>query len=348
MTLIAGSYEKFIWGFSLSSSSPSDESLTLNLKRLFTYPSHLSPITAVAAASPLAASSSSGDSSVHLYHLPSSASLGSIPVPHPSTCLAFYSSGHLISGSSDGNVSIFDTDPFVLLKSIPMGRGKSGGLCVNDVAVHGSGRLALVVGRGRKKGGGWLGMVNLVRGRKSYVGGGLGGEGRLVGWAGEGGFYSVVGDGKLGWHAAEDARGIWEVECDKRILCTEAATLSGIIYTGGEDRSITAWDINSGKAAFTIDGAHSSRVKGIVILNENAEASGDNALPYLVSSASSDGVIRIWDVRAAMKERPNPLAEVNTKSRITCLAGTSFKTLKRKWAGVKNLQEDNLSLHEES
>lgn len=47
--------------------------------------------------------------------------------------------------------------------------------------------------------------------------------------------------------------------------------------------------------------------------------------PYLLASASSDGVIRVWDVRMAMKEKPNPLAEANTKSRLTCLAGSSLK-----------------------
>lgn len=47
--------------------------------------------------------------------------------------------------------------------------------------------------------------------------------------------------------------------------------------------------------------------------------------PNLVASASSDGVIRVWDVRMAMKEKPYPLAEANTKSRLTCLAGTSLK-----------------------
>lgn len=47
--------------------------------------------------------------------------------------------------------------------------------------------------------------------------------------------------------------------------------------------------------------------------------------PYLVASASSDGVIRVWDVRMAFKEKPNPLAEANTKSRLTCLAGSSIK-----------------------
>lgn len=47
--------------------------------------------------------------------------------------------------------------------------------------------------------------------------------------------------------------------------------------------------------------------------------------PYLVASASSDGVIRVWDVRMAVKEKPIPLAEANTKSRITSLAGSSLK-----------------------
>ena len=47
--------------------------------------------------------------------------------------------------------------------------------------------------------------------------------------------------------------------------------------------------------------------------------------PYMVVSASSDGVIRVWDIRMAMREKPNPLAEANTKSRLTCLAGSSLK-----------------------
>lgn len=47
--------------------------------------------------------------------------------------------------------------------------------------------------------------------------------------------------------------------------------------------------------------------------------------PFLVASASSDGIIRVWDVRMATKDKPTPLAEANTKSRLTCLAGSSIK-----------------------
>lgn len=46
---------------------------------------------------------------------------------------------------------------------------------------------------------------------------------------------------------------------------------------------------------------------------------------FLVASASSDGIIRVWDVRMANKNKSIPLAEVNTKSRLTCLAGSSVK-----------------------
>lgn len=99
---------------------------------------------------------------------------------------------------------------------------------------------------------------------------------------------------------------------------------NGLIYTGGEDRNITAWDINSGKVAYCIEEAHNVRVKGIVVLTENDGAGGGDD-PYLVASSSSDGVIRVWDVRMAAMEKPNPLAETKTKSRITCLAGSSFK-----------------------
>lgn len=96
----------------------------------------------------------------------------------------------------------------------------------------------------------------------------------------------------------------------------------GVLFTGGEDKNITAWDTTSGKMAYSIENAHAARVKGIVVLSKS---SGDSGVedPYIVASASSDGVIRVWDVR--MADKGKPLSEVNTRSRLTCLAGSSVR-----------------------
>lgn len=98
----------------------------------------------------------------------------------------------------------------------------------------------------------------------------------------------------------------------------------GILFTGGEDRNITAWDTNSGKVAYSIEDAHSTRIKGLVVLSKSDGLTAEED-PYLVASASSDGVIHVWDVRMANKEKSDPLTEVKTKSRLTCLAGSSFR-----------------------
>lgn len=60
------------------------------------------------------------------------------------------------------------------------------------------------------------------------------------------------------------------------------------------------------------------------MLSKSSADSGDED-PYIVASASSDGVIRVWDMRMVNKGKPNPLTEVNTKSRLTCLAGSSIR-----------------------
>ncbi|KAG2281092.1 hypothetical protein Bca52824_052312 [Brassica carinata] len=48
MSIIAGSYERFIWGFKLKPTKHDADNQTLTLSPLFSYPSHLSSITTVA------------------------------------------------------------------------------------------------------------------------------------------------------------------------------------------------------------------------------------------------------------------------------------------------------------
>ncbi|CAL1392806.1 unnamed protein product [Linum trigynum] len=121
MSLVAGSNERFIWGFKLK---PVTSEQSLTLVPLFSYPSHQSAILSAAAACPIAASGSSDDT-IHLYDLPSAASLGSLYQHTASvTALSFYTPPslsfprNLISADAEGYVCIFDADPFVHLKTV--------------------------------------------------------------------------------------------------------------------------------------------------------------------------------------------------------------------------------------
>ncbi|XP_061358161.1 uncharacterized protein LOC133302409 isoform X2 [Gastrolobium bilobum] len=312
MSLVAGSYERFIWGFTLN---PKTQTLT----PLFTYPSHLSLIKTVAVSGSVVASGGADDT-IHLYNLSAASSLGSLN--HHSatvTALSFYAPPNLpyprnlISAAADGSLCLYDADGFVHLKTLTVHRK-----AVNDLALHPSGKLALTVGRDE-----CLAMVNLVRGRRSFCCR-LDKEASLVRFdAGGGDNFFMATEEKVSVHNAEDARLLFELECPNRVLCAAPAK-NGLLYTGGEDRNITAWDINSGKVAYCIEEAHTARVKGIVVLTDSDGATGGDD-PYLVASASSDGIIRVWDVRMAAMERPNPLAECKTQSRLTCLAGSCLK-----------------------
>lgn len=132
----------------------------------------------------------------------------------------------------------------------------------------------------------------------------------------------MVAEERITAHDAEDAKIVQEMVGQKRVLCI-ATGESGLLFTGGEDKNVVAWDTTSGKVAYSIDGAHSTRVKGLVIFKRRSDDETFEASNCL-ASASSDGVIRIWDLRMVSKEKTNPLAECNTKSRLTCLAGSSI------------------------
>lgn len=324
ISLVAGSYERFIWGFNLN---PNTQTLT----PVFSYPSHLSLIKTVAVSNSVVASGGSDDT-IHLYDLSTSSSLGSL-TDHSSTvtALSFYSPPNLpfprnlVSADADGSLAIFDADGFVHLQTLSV--HKKG---VNDLAIHPSGKIALTVSRDS-----CFAMVNLVRGRRSFCCR-LDKEASIVRFDVSGDSFFMAVDEIVNVHQAEDARLLMELQCPKRVLCAAPAK-NGLLYTGGEDRNITAWDLKSGKIAYCIEEAHAARVKGIVVLSD--EATGDDE-PYLVASASSDGTIRAWDVRMAATEKSEPLAECKTQSRLTCLAGSSLKS-KQPQAGKNNAKVED-------
>ncbi|KAJ0081297.1 hypothetical protein Patl1_12367 [Pistacia atlantica] len=140
-------------------------------------------------------------------------------------------------------------------------------------------------------------MVNLVRGRSIFYHK-VGKEASLIKFDLSGDKFFMVTEEKIGVRQAEDAKLLCELEGNKKILCAAP----------GE----------------CIVDAHSARVKGVVVLTKN-DGGGDADDPYLVALAYSDGVICVWDVCIAVKEKPISLAQAKTNLKLTCLAGSSIK-----------------------
>lgn len=97
-----------------------------------------------------------------------------------------------------------------------------------------------------------------------------------------------------------------------------------VLFTGGEDRIIRAWDTRSSKLVFSVKNAHTNRIRGLCVWA--ADQISENA-SYNVASASSDGCIRVWDSRLIKNgDDASPLMEADTKSRLTCLVACSVKS----------------------
>lgn len=121
-----------------------------------------------------------------------------------------------------------------------------------------------------------------------------------------------------------------------------------LLFTGGEDCTLRAWDTISGKLAFTIPSAHSNRIRGLAVLGSGQTGEADS--PCLIASASSDGFVRVWDTRIVRMSdsgtQPCPVTEAETKARLTCLVACSLKSGRKKKfkSNNKSVEVENLLL----
>lgn len=117
------------------------------------------------------------------------------------------------------------------------------------------------------------------------------------------------------------------------------------LITGSEDRIARIWDASTGKSVVELKG-HKLRVKTLAAIESKPEES-DEAIGVLVT-VSSDGMIKCWDIEAALAGDDNPLfGEYDTKSRVTCCtAHLGFKTVASSSTSTKN-SNNNVTIAEE-
>ena len=141
MKLVAGCYERFLWGFDVKPSTP-------ELKWTFAYPAHIGPIKCVATSGAVVATGGADDT-IRIFDLSAQKDMGTLYKHEGAvTCLDFHNSHpginhptHLLSGSEDGSICIWDTDAWIHLLTMKAKKGPNAP--VQDLSIHPSGEWSL-------------------------------------------------------------------------------------------------------------------------------------------------------------------------------------------------------------
>lgn len=105
---------------------------------------------------------------------------------------------------------------------------------------------------------------------------------------------------------------------------------------GCEDGSLRVLDARSSTPAQTVQRAHGSRVRGVAAVPAGGgeEAGEGNAAAWLAGSASSDGTVRLWDLRSSG----------GVCARLLCAAGCGVTTLRMRHAAGRMLESHMTSV----
>ncbi|VDC02899.1 unnamed protein product [Peniophora sp. CBMAI 1063] len=329
--IIAGSYEKLLYGFDgtlsptpSSSTSDADTPETeWSLNPMFMFPAHVSSVKAVAA-SPQGGkwlASGSSDEIIKVWDLRRRKEVGGLMHHQGSiTHLLFPSRSHLLSASEDGTLALFRARDWAVLRTLKGHTGR-----INSVAVHPSGKLALSVGRDRT-----LRMWDLMRGKGS-ASTKLGVEGELVRWSAEGDMLVVQYQRTVDVYKTDLSK-VHTITHPSRIQDVKFVSrpdgAGQVLLVAAEDKKTTAYvvvpdaDVQPRIIASFI--GHGSRVKAIDTLRV---ARADGTATTVLGSVSSDGTIHAYDLSKlpeqatvnAVEIEPSARYDTN-KTRLTCIA----------------------------
>lgn len=339
--VIAGSYEKLLYGFDGSVSlDETNDGYKFELQPIFIFPAHASCIKAVAA-SPNGGkwlATGSADEVIKVWDLRRKKEIGGLMHHEGSiTQLQFPSRSHLLSASEDGSLCLFHARDWVVLRTLKGHKGR-----VNSTAVHPSNKVALSVGKDNT-----LRMWDLMRGKGS-ASTKLGKEGEVVRWSTTGSSFVVQ---------SQNTIDVFTVDMILRHTITHPSRIHTIRFSnrvngsgelllvGAEDKKLSIYDIPDDPEKMPTVIAemigHSNRVKAVEILPLALPQSTKANAPLstiIMCTVSSDGKIHVYDLASLPADQKagtealqiSPVAEYDTKgTRLTCVTIADGEALER-------------------
>ncbi|KAL1926977.1 hypothetical protein VTP01DRAFT_5307 [Rhizomucor pusillus] len=310
--VITGTYERILYGINAYWEKNADDdngsAYKIRMEPVFIVPAHIGCIRTVAIGGHFLASGST-DEIIRLYDVKKRKEYGSLGGQHTGdiTDIQFHGK-YMLTGSEDKMICLWRTKDWEYLKTLKGHKGK-----VNSIAIHPSGKIALSVSSDKT-----VIVWNLMTAKKASMNK-VGQEGLCVLWNNEGDKYAIMFDRSVNIYTVSDASVSTTISHHSRFLCMRYYTSrkkdKSYIVTGHEDRTARVWDAETGDCVAELAG-HKLRVKTLSIMVSKPQSSKES-IPVLIT-VSSDGVIKCWDLEAALDKKQVVLGGYNTKSRVTC------------------------------
>ena len=329
-TILAGSYERFVFGYSLDDAQAGDEAGgEAHLRKSFTIDAHTSSVKSIACNGGYAASGG-GDDIIRVFHCDEDGAVADLGmcVGHQGDvrCLTFHAAGgyaptRLLSGSADGALMVWDvSNNFELVKTMRAHRGG-----VSSISAHQSGRVALTCGADAH-----VAMWDMQKGRVAYK---YKAPERVeaLAFTKGGAEYITQAAQRISSTDVEAGNIVTTFTTPAKVLTFE--TSGRIVYAGCEGGDVYGYDMRTAAAngaVVRLASAHAQRVRGLVIPTTRlGETFGDSGPTRLVT-AGSEGIVRAWDLRTAKSVHDDTpatsIASIDTGARYTCLCAMAPET----------------------